>query len=614
MDILPFELVVQILNFVVSDSWLQKRNMFRLRLVSKTFCRALACVATPFFRVQFSELQEKLRNNYKTQIKGDANVTINNTVQNTGLEMIANNALLKLCILPIDESLQTNTLPAQDLLQLLPPKVSHLSIDGFGYSWSPSYEENIQARNSLFEDWISRTRQLKTLDISYGKAAFFQQPRIAKIVAGLYHLTSFSLSARDFSLTNGVLLGALSNATRLERLQIKGVFRVPVFEHLHKFRALKHCDIQIHISDEENNNVLGSLFRGLTRLSSLTLTLQGTRQDLTQLFRELPNLQTFVFCGTFEKDTFSNITRYARMLTRLEIKTDEKNLIFLDEMLFSFSRLKTLVLGDYIFPNDFVGEEPNSPIPKHPLQTLELSISFFCNFWKMASMLSVCALRLKVSSDPFQVSLENHKTLEGIGRLKSLEELQIDSNLMFGQRGAGVVSTLQHLKSLRIGEKNNIGDEGARCLSMLPHLEVLHVDESNEITNVGVESITRIRTLKELDLMGIVVNTNNLHWFSCITRLVNLEYLFLWKFWIGKLGFRFLSALPRLLSLEIGQNADLASDGAEEFLKFLARPDETHVLEYMGICIKGNGLEDTALQSQCRALASTRKYELDIDS
>lgn len=589
MDTVPLDLVGYILEFLLSFE--NRKTSFALRLVCRRFDVAFSRLFVPLFRISSLSTLNRAPLRYRHTISNKAELVVD-----------------------FDKR-------QQQPVTCLP--VAHLDVRDNSRSWMDEDVDYNTALALFLKHGLSMMLgKLRRLRIHSGRKTVFSCPHILHVLSKAQHLTHITATSRPL-VDQTQFLDALSNLPNLSNLVMDEYCNYQAFENLHKLRALKLCDIKVDVGDSEIDDddlgVLGRLFVGMTRLSSLSLTVRGSPRKLDGLMKTLPNLQRFVFVGPLCDIPFTVALEGVegmRSLTYLSLENTGQQIFSWPQVFFSLPRLVTLVLKGRVLLGGF--SIPNSD-PVKCLKSLEFGgfetrLFSDIDLWNATNLLAL--EKLHIREMPSSSHMREWKELEGLSRLRCLKKLIIGSNLGLGKRGASVIATLQNLKRLKIENMNEIGDNGARYLSMLTQLEKLEIESGNLLSCTGFQHLTRISTLKTLRVESVCVSLESRMrpWFSCITRLTKLQVLSIEDILIDKHGFRSLAKLPFLRVLFIGKSTGIALDPTELY-DFLARPDDTHCLEYVAIAAKGNGLENCHVREKCRVLVSTadRRLELDIE-
>jgi len=127
--------------------------------------------------------------------------------------------------------------------------------------------------------------------------------------------------------------------------------------------------------------------------------------------------------------------------------------------------------------------------------------------------------------------------LRSLGKLASLEVLDLYGNPRMTDDGLKALTHLHSLRYLRLGMEGPFTDRGIAHLASLPSLKVLWLDTHN-ITDEGLRELARSRSLERL----------NMYWLDTITDR----------------GIAYLKDMPRLRKLNVG-HARLTDEGLANF-------------------------------------------------
>jgi hypothetical protein len=139
--------------------------------------------------------------------------------------------------------------------------------------------------------------------------------------------------------------------------------------------------------------------------------------------------------------------------------------------------------------------------------------------------------------------------LGSIGKLASLEVLDLYGNPRMTDDGLRALRDLRFLRHLRLGREGSFTDRGMEHVASLPSLKVLWLDTPN-VTDEGLRWLARSRSLERLYV----------YWLDTITDR----------------GIVYLKDMPRLRKLNVGHarltDAGLANFAAIEYLDYLCLP------------------------------------------
>ena len=174
--------------------------------------------------------------------------------------------------------------------------------------------------------------------------------------------------------------------------------------------------------------------------------------------------------------------------------------------------------------------------------------------------------------------------LRSLGKLASLEVLDLYGNPRMTDDGLKSLTHLHSLRYLRLGKEGHFTDRGMAHLASLPSLKVLWLDTPN-ITDEGLRWLAPSRSLERL----------NMYWLDTITDR----------------GIVYLKGMPRLRKLNVGHarlnDVDLAHFAAFANLDYLHLPSgftdagiehlaKLDHLKYLSVnCTSGSPLTDKAL-------------------
>jgi hypothetical protein len=174
--------------------------------------------------------------------------------------------------------------------------------------------------------------------------------------------------------------------------------------------------------------------------------------------------------------------------------------------------------------------------------------------------------------------------LRSLGKLASLEVLDLYGNPRMTDDGLKSLTHLHSLRYLRLGKEGHFTDRGMAHLASLPSLKVLWLDTPN-ITDEGLRRLAPSRSLERL----------NMYWLDTITDR----------------GIVYLKGMPRLRKLNVGHarlnDVDLAHFAAFANLDHLHLPSgftdagiehlaKLDRLKYLSVnCTSGSPLTDKAL-------------------
>jgi Leucine-rich repeat (LRR) protein len=177
----------------------------------------------------------------------------------------------------------------------------------------------------------------------------------------------------------------------------------------------------------------------------------------------------------------------------------------------------------------------------------------------------------------------------------------------FGDNGMVQIKDMKSLKMLTFHEGvGYISDAGLICISDIPNLNVLCLHGMRNITDEGIARLTKMRSLKKLEIGSSQVTDKGLLYLSRIKTLERLDLPQQQK-GITDIGVGYLAELPNLKELSINRvhSADLTRNTeyyTDKGLESLAKCKTLEVLGIGSIGITDVGLEHVAKLTNLKRL------------